>query len=379
MQAAHRWTSWLRANTADAVDTPSTQAAYNAFAHDVCDVGLAALFLERASALGIELPRHIRDRLRDHGSRVAAFNLNALDALEHVLLAFNRAGVPVMLLKGSALLHTIYTEPGLRPMSDLDLLIRPEDARAAMTALEQAGCRRGFELLREDFFPKYYCEVEFITGTRRPVRIDLHARPFHPMRLSRVMPDDALFEDARTVRVGEATALVPCPESMLIHLAGHAAFHGCSRLIWIYDLKRLIEWAGDDFDWDRFVERCDDWRLSLPVRTALAEASRHLGPMCPEDTLRRLAAQRTTWQDRLMTWAAPRVGTSPMLHVTTNLLTCPGIGFRAGYLASILAPSRGHLEGVYPYRHWGWTICANACRFLRRIPGLKKCSPATNP
>jgi hypothetical protein len=285
--------------------------------------------------------------------------------LERILQAFNENDLPVMLLKGAALNLTVYPSADLRPMSDVDLLVQPCDARRALKLLDDLGCRRGFSLIRDDFFPKYHYEVEVIVPSIRPMRIDLHARPLRPLRLARIIPDLALWAGAREVRCGAVTALIPRPEYNLIHLAAHAAYHGCSRLIWLYDIKRVVEAFGDAMDWNLVVARCREWRLSLAVRKALAQAAATFGPVCPAAILEELSRHHASWRDRLALYHAPRDGGSPIGHVVCNLLCTPGTRFRLGYLIALLLPSRDHLADLYKRRHPGWLLCAHVWRITR--------------
>ena len=45
-----------------------------------------------------------------------------------------QAGVPFLVLKGAALAHLVYGDPRLRPMRDVDLLIRKADGRRRSTS-----------------------------------------------------------------------------------------------------------------------------------------------------------------------------------------------------------------------------------------------------
>ena len=122
----------------------------------------------------------------------AARNLRMMHLLERIAGQFNQGGVPLMALKGAALNLTIIDEPDTRPMLDLDLMIRPEDLDRTLALLEQCGCLRSQLLVREDFFPRYYYEVEFRAGDVDPVTIDLHVRPLRPLRYANFVPADAL-------------------------------------------------------------------------------------------------------------------------------------------------------------------------------------------
>jgi hypothetical protein len=55
------------------------------------------------------------------------------DVLERLLLEFSKKGIEVILLKGAALAVTLYPDNTLRPMGDLDLLIKESDLGAAIT------------------------------------------------------------------------------------------------------------------------------------------------------------------------------------------------------------------------------------------------------
>ncbi len=92
-------------------------------------------------------------------------NIRMMRVLARLAKRFNDAGVPIMALKGAALNLTLYTRPDERPMADIDLLIKPQDAERAARLFEELGCLRGEPLVREDFFPRYYYEMDYTSGS----------------------------------------------------------------------------------------------------------------------------------------------------------------------------------------------------------------------
>lgn len=327
--------------------------------------GLCGLAMERVESLGIRASTAIEGRLRAGKTNVAAEELHTVHEAQHVLGVLHDAGVPVLLLKGLALLATVYRRPGLRPMGDIDLLIRSEDVVRATQALARADCRRGAEFVRDDFFPRYYYETEWITQSPRPVRIDLHVRPFRPLRAACTVPEEALWDDATPITVSDSPAWIPEPSRMLIHLCAHAAFHGCERLIWLYDIHRFMRQFADRLDWDKFVALTKSWRLVLPVRTAIRVCAQTLGTHVPCDAGQALAGGQVSWRDRLVVWQSPHDAERPVLHVLTNAVTTPRLRVAIGYLAACVGPNRAHLEEVYPWRHPGWVAAASCWRVLR--------------
>jgi hypothetical protein len=374
---AEQLAAWLKPEGPSHGDFPGSTVTWSRFAEKACQLGVAGLILESARNHGIDLPKAVLDRLTRQATLVAANNLRARAALEPLFEGLNQAGIEVMLLKGAALNRSMYARPDLRPMTDVDLLIKPQDVPSTTALLKSAGCRRGFDLIRDDFFPKYHYEAEFLTDSTNPVRIDLHARPFRPLRVSRTMPDDAFFDDAACVQWGNAEALIPSTENMLIHLTAHAAFHGCSRLLWLYDIHRFLLTCSNKVDWDRFLKRAETWRLSLAVWEGIHSATKFFGKSCPETVLRTLAGQRTTWRDRLTLRSAPDDARSPVVHVAVNLICTPGTKFKLGYIAALLLPGRNHLAHVYPFRHAAWVPCAHLWRMSRAV--LRICTLPLQP
>lgn len=331
----------LREGDAAQRTLPVDARDWTALAHAAARTGLAGLVLERAGTLDVAIPAAAQEHLRRAAFAVAAENVHLLQELELVLRAFNRANIPVMLLKGAALNLATYPRRDLRPMSDLDLLVRHADANRAREVLESIGCTRGAPLLRDDFFPRYYYETEYFTASKRPARIDLHARPFRPLRYACTVNEHEFWHGAARVACGSATALIPRPEVMFIHLAAHAAFHGCARLIWLYDLRRFLTQHDDRINSANVAALGQRWSLSAALHHAVQQAHHVLGSLPLHD---QCGLARGSWRDRLILARAPRDAESPALHLLSTLITTPDWHLRWGYLGAHLWPGREHLQ-----------------------------------
>ncbi len=331
----------LREGDAGQRALPVDARDWTALAHAAARSGLSGLVLERAAMLDVAIPAAAHEHLRRAAFAVAAENVHLLQELETVLSAFNRASIPVMLLKGAALNLATYPRRDLRPMSDLDLMVRYADAHRARELLEEIGCTRGAPLLCDDFFPRYYYETEYFTTSQRSARIDLHARPFRPLRYACTVNEHEFWRGATKVQCGSATALVPRLEVMFVHLAAHAAFHGCARLIWLYDLRRFLARHGKDLDRSQVVALSREWSLSSALNHAVRQADHVLGSLPLQDVC---AVPRGGWCDRLILARAPRDAESPALHLLSTLVTTPDWHLRWGYLGAHLWPGREHLQ-----------------------------------
>lgn len=304
--------------------------------------------------------------------------IRMMHLLEWIGGKFNDGGIPIMALKGAALHLTLYRQPQERPMADVDILVKPDDLDRALALLEQLGHHRDEVPFREDFFPRYYYEVEYRAGSIAPAHVDLHVRPFRMLRLARFVPDDAMWQRAVPVTFGKATVLVPAPDDMLIHLAAHSAIHGNDQRKWLVDIDRWIRRHRSTIDWDRFLATAAAWRVSLAVRRGIEAAERLLGPSCPAEVRRRLVAQPANWRDRLALWHAPRDGRHLARSFAVNALTTPGCRFVLGYLRDVLLPDRTYLSEwsarhacPWPHRalvlRYAWPLVESVPNLHRRL------------
>lgn len=356
----------LSENADDAFREVYRRGLWEYVAAEACDAGVGGLLLRKTIEHRVDVPASAARQMRAYSEHVAAANAYKYEAVRKVLARLQMAKVPFMLLKGAALNATIY-DAGLRPMTDVDVLIHTKDAATAHKVLCNAGCRPGADLVREDFYPRFYCEREYFTHTHPAVKIDLHVRPFHVLRYARTVPEQAMWNDCMQVEAAGITANVPGPESMLIHLAVHAACHGGTQLRWLHDIKRWIEKYGTQINVERVAEKCRRWQIALPVHQTLTQAKEVFGG---SDLLDRAIEATRGFAgplQRLALAGAPLAADTPVLHVACNALTAPGLRFRMGYLAAVLLPGPGHLAQVYPHRHFGWKVAAHAVRLARCV------------
>jgi hypothetical protein len=295
-------------------------------------------------------------------SAVGVRNRFMMRTFERIAETFHSAGVPLMALKGAALNLLLYPRLDARRMDDLDLLVHPNDLDKAVSLLRELGAQSGEPLVRENFCPRFHYEVDWVMGDIFPVKIDLHVRPFRPLRYARIIPDDELWNRARQVPVGKAIVFVPSAEDMLIHLAAHSAIHGNSREMWLRDIKLWADAHRLTLDWNRLLGRAVDWRLALPVAVGFDAAMRTFGRVCPDEVMRQLDNAPTNWRDRLVLWQSPRDADHPVAHVLCNAICTPDLGYSLAYLLAVAWPSRPHIARWYRRRHWGWYPCGQVLR-----------------
>jgi len=348
---------------------PPAPTDWDQLVRAACDGWLGGLLLDAVERNGWSLPPYLLAPLRRQATRIHHNNARIMGRLSAVAAALERNGVAVLLLKGAGLNLTVYDNFGLRAMSDLDLLVRINAAPRAMAVLEALGFRRGPALLREDFFPRFHYEVEYVSGGPRAVRIDLHVRPFRPLRFAQTVSNDVFWRSSREIEVDAATVYVPGDSEQFVHLATHSACHGHSRLVWLYDICRLVDLCGPRLNWDQILRTSRDCGLTAAVRDAVDNVEKKFGPVIPDAARAQLNRAKSSWRDRLCIVQARHDVRHPLRHVVVNLFCMVGLRTRLSYLLAVIFPGAGHIGQIYSRRHPGWLMVGHAKRWIRAAVG----------
>ncbi len=289
---APEWYDWLApALRAEPVRLPQPPQDFAGQTHRLSGHGILPLLYVRLrdDPLWRTLSQEIRASLADAFQQSAARSF-LLDT-ELVRIANPRGSLA--LLKGSAVGRLIYPNPALRPVSDIDLLVRREAVDAVQSHLVDLGYvgqgitahRRLGALAR-----RYRAEMPLmadVPGCGR-LLVELHwALVEAPYYVDRMQPDD-LWAGASPAP-GLPGFLMPRPVLLLAHACAHLSMHHSSdlRLIWLVDVDRLARLPH--LDWDELVDAVARWRLGFALHTTLAVATRWLGTPVPDAVTARLA------------------------------------------------------------------------------------------
>ncbi len=87
----------------------------------------------------IETPRQVKQIMAAAYLRQKSLAQAQTAAMLETLRALSGRGIEALVLKGGALAHLVYPEPGLRPMEDIDILVAPDCAALAREVLLSLG------------------------------------------------------------------------------------------------------------------------------------------------------------------------------------------------------------------------------------------------
>lgn len=255
-----------------------------------------------------------------------------LDAVQEIIAGLRERGIEIAPLKGARLAPFYYQPVGLRPMGDIDLLVRRADLDAACDWMEAHGYL---------FYSRSEEDVVYLRGSRlaevwhpdnvHPVELHFRLREeFGGAGLAWEMDAEAWKDAQRRPYLGVETRLVS-PAFLLRHLCAHASsdlFIHRGKIQQLEDIARVARSLSED-DWRDFTLGLTSSfaRFQFP---ALSLAARYYVAAIPEAILEKMRSQV---KPKLRVWAG---GLTLAAASESNLTSRSGLGVP---LARLLAES----------------------------------------
>lgn len=246
-----------------------------------------------------------------------------LRRLAESLHALRTSGVKPILLKGSALLQTRYTDPGQRPMTDIDLLVPEGEAERAREALLDAGWRWNRERFPEEMYDRHYHMPPLQDAGGSGIGLEIHTGlllPGHPFPFG---PTD-LADGSRPVDVRAEPALVPGPGIHLLYVCLHFAWSHClGGGGWRTFRDTAVLTRTREFDWDSFRRSAEEAGATAGAYWTLRLGRDLAGLDVPASVL---DALRPPLPDGLLAW----LGRHYALGLFPGEDSCPSVRLRQG-------------------------------------------------
>lgn len=308
-----------------------------------------ALSEQVAPLLYYASPRTAVQSFRTAYYQTAARNLALLDALGEATARLRARGIRPIVLKGADLATSLYPNVALRPMSDVDLWIEPDQISAAEETLAELGYRPGCPEMNPGLARAVKHARLYVKGVKDSIAVDLHwSLVGHDD--DRRAPELSWFRKrARGMRL-DATA-------HLLYLAAHMKLqHYDERpsLLWLCDFALLAQRRC--VRWDELVERAHAFGWSQALAATAAEVEDRLAVSLPEP-LATLARETTSpagsgRSDR--PWRERKGGPQ---RAWNELSTLDWRG-RAALVRGYLVPSPSYIRWRYrPRPVWSWPLC----------------------
>ncbi len=236
------------------------------------------------------VPEQTRETLHLLASRIARHNLMLTGVLRDVLDLFEREGLPAIPYKGPVLAASVYENVALRPFSDLDVLVHPEDAPRARTILSAAGFRFVPEAPGLDEATALRLGREYRFERAPGVILEVQWRVVSASDGWRRFSLAPVWTRLRTTTLTGRTIPALGNEDRLAVLSLHGAHNQWVRLKWIVDVAEILRGAA--LDWDTLLSNAERWGIRRPGLLGLSLAHDLLDAPLPDGIRRLIASDR---------------------------------------------------------------------------------------
>jgi hypothetical protein len=189
--------------------------------------------------------------------------------LQTILNAFHGAGIKAIALKGVALAGDVYPDIGLRPMVDIDLLVKEDELAFADKVMTDLGYATVHSLKSEQWYKEHHFHLPPYRHARKPVVVEIH---WDITRSTFGTDIHKWWPRAISKNIMGHPVLVPSPEDMLIHLCLHLFNHGYDNgfvLRCLCDIFETLRHYGQKIDWKFLQDKITQQGIEKQVHSIL--------------------------------------------------------------------------------------------------------------
>jgi len=297
------------------------------------------------------LPLAFEAALRQAYLESAVRNTLLLHELSQVGDQLAGVGISLLALKGASLAEDVYNNVALRPMRDLDILVRHEDAQRAVQVLRAKGYRVADSEVHAGMSLAYENELRLLKDGITETTLDVHWHlldsPFYQFGMGM----EWFWETARPRTCAGAAGLMLGPEALLLYLCAHLALHHRrSGMLWRHDVAEVLHRYGDELDWDCVLQRAAEYELVLPLQQVVMEVAEQWQVPLPDGVREKLVELRPSAHERKV-YAGLTADNRPVARrFRADLAGIPDWGGRLRYAWRHMFPSASYMRQRYKVR-----------------------------
>lgn len=263
--------------------------------------GIPSLFYNNLLPFKSKIPENSWNKFKEIYYAIANRNTLIYQELRIILSSFNKENLKVIPLKGVFLAQKIYHNIALRPMADIDLLVKKEELNKIDELLNSLGYRSPVHkaLLSQAIKKSYVNSIDYL---KNDYSLHIH---WHIVNItlptymySQHIEMDRFWKEAKPVTIDGVETLQLTPTHLIIYLAEHALKHSFDKLILLCDINEVIKTYGDQIDWGDLIEEAMRLGMEKQLFYSLYFANYFLGAQIPDQVLSRLKPEKVGFLEK---------------------------------------------------------------------------------
>jgi hypothetical protein len=322
-------------------------------------------------------PASFRERLKLDRYGLIIYSEKFMYRIEPVLAALTETNIPIIVLKGWALIHTIYGgDYGQRDYSDIDILVHPQNADKVEMILKKLGWQAEEEQ-RPGFTRSYYnAQAYYLEQTEfrgRGYSIGFHWGLLrHPVYNPEQIDVGGIFRRAHPLRIAEIPVLAMSVEDYLVYACAHIILQHRSEesLLRYYEIAAVIRAANSSLDWQDVEEHAKCWKLVLSLRKVVKKVEEFWPGTVPSSAINAIEKIRSAQSEKFIHRWYETTNYNPSFEHVLTWLTISGIKRRFSLMLEETFPNRSFIVknyGPIPYDIWPWLYIRRFGRVLERL------------
>jgi hypothetical protein len=233
----------------------------------------------------ISIPDELKTNLESSYLKNSLDNTRLFYSLSNILISTEKENIPIIALKGAYIACQFYPNVALRPMYDLDLLVKSEYATKMHNLL------LGLEWvcnIDQNQFEDYIRKHEVIKYTNKLITLELHSGIIE-------IANTDVWNNVFPTKIGKNDIFVLDHNVLLPYLCIHLCEHLRDlfvEIIRIYDVVQIIRQCRGEIDWNKVIQIAEENQSKNDVYRVLYFIKNELGEDIPDDVLSRLNENR---------------------------------------------------------------------------------------
>jgi hypothetical protein len=325
-------------------------------------------------------PASFRERLRQDRYGLIIYGELFAGRISPVLSALMEANIPVIVLKGWALIQTIYGgDYGQRIYEDIDILVHPKDINTSEMILKKLGwqqseeCRPGFTRRYYNAHVYSFLEQPEITG--RVYSIGFHwGLLHHPAYNPKQIDVGCLFERAHPLEIAGVPVLEMSLEDHIVYNCAHVVLQHRSEemLLRYYEIAAVIRNAKSSLDWQKVKEHASCWKLELPLKIVVKKVEEFWPGTLPASALTSIEVMKPVLSEQFVHIWNEKTNNNLISEHFLTWLTMSGIRRRLSFILEEIFPDKAYMTTYYGPAPGGFWPLLYVRRFMRVFGYLRK-------
>lgn len=221
-------------------------------------------------------------------------NKKLLHHSSSILKQLHQSGIDTLLFKGAPLSILYYNNIGLRPMNDVDVLVKKNKIQTSIDYFQEKGWTPQLQPIDDHI--KYHNGVGF--ADKNGNEFDIH---WHPLIESMWEKDhDDFWDNSEMLDIEGVKTRAFCASDLLLQTIVHGIrWNPEPPVRWIPDSYYIINHHGEKIDWERFLYLTKRYNLHLKIKRSILYLNEVFHVNIPEKTLNEIVSAKVSKADRI--------------------------------------------------------------------------------